>query len=344
MTYEEILSVINRQSAPLRRNIMNIIENKIKESFPKWNFEIINFDDKTKKLEIKCLECGLKKEYKKYYDLIYKKNPCICNSNSSQYKSIQYKKELEEYFKETKDFTFIEWTELIQDKARPGVKIKCNNCNQFFEKRISSFIKNKKCPYCVSKGSPNTLSISKRLEDKGYTLLSEYISQDKKVLIRHNECGFIWKVKPSNFSNFLNYNSCPQCNRRISKGEKIIRDYLIKHNICFDREISFNWQSNKLFRYDFYLPAYNLIIEFNGRQHYEETNIFTNSLADNILHDKIKIEEAIKNGFYFLVIPFTQINNIENILNKWFNDYPNGVNDKLTVIERNATFKGENIV
>ena len=27
---------------------MNIIENKIKESFPKWNFEIINFDDKTK--------------------------------------------------------------------------------------------------------------------------------------------------------------------------------------------------------------------------------------------------------------------------------------------------------
>lgn len=344
MIYEAILSITNRQSAPIKEDIMNIIEEKIKSKFPNWNFNIINYDNKTKELKIKCLDCGEEKLYKKYYNLLYKQNSCICNSTSSQYKSIQNKKELDKYFKENNDFTFIKWITLDLDKKRPGVLIKCNKCGQTFSKKIRDFINKKTCPYCVKQGMPNTTSVSKRLEDLGYSLLSQYKNQDERVLIKHNECGFIWKVKPSNFSSFLNYNSCPQCNRRISKGEKIIRDYLIEYNIDFDREVSFNWQSNKLFRYDFYLPSYNLIIEFNGRQHYEETNIFTNSLEENILHDKIKIEEALKNNFYFLVIPFTQINNIKNILDKWFNDYPNGVNDKLTVIERNATFKGENIV
>lgn len=42
----------------------------------------------------------------------------------------------------------------------------------------------------------------------------------------------------------------------------------------FEIEYSFSWQSNKKRRYDFYLPDYNLIIEYNGEQHYLENKYF----------------------------------------------------------------------
>lgn len=108
---------------------------------------------------------------------------------------------------------------------------------------------------------------------------------------------------------------------------------------CLDcqKEKRFIWQSYPQFRYDFYIKEYNLIIEYNGRQHYEETNIFSFSLQENQERDKIKLEEAIQNGYYFLVIPYTHYNRIEEILQKWLNDYPKGVNNKLTIIERDTT-------
>lgn len=322
---------------------INIIK-RIEEKFPDWKFEIINYNQKTKELEIKCLLCGQIKRYKRYYDLIYKQNSCICNSSSSQYKSIQQKKELEQFFQETNDFIFVQWTEIKSDKNRPGVIIQCSKCKQNFIRRTSTFLNKKECPYCVERGIPNTLSTKYKLKEKGYTLLSDYKDQETNVLIRHDKCGFIWKVKPINFKNNLDGN-CPQCNRLISKGERKIIDFLEKSHIEYHREHSFSWQSHKLFRYDFFIPDYNLIIEFNGRQHYEETGLFSSSLEETQEHDKIKIEEAKKNNFNLLIIPYTHINNIEKILIKWFNDYPLGVDNKLMIIERNAILNvDENIV
>lgn len=314
---------------------MENIINKIKEKFPSWKFKIVSFNEKNKEIEIECLECGQIKKYKRYYNLIYKQNPCICNSTSSQYKALMYKKEIEEFLEKSTDFTFLNWENIKTDKIRPGIKIQCCKCNQIFSRKISAFLNNKKCPYCVERGIPNTQSIKAKIKEKGYTLLSEYINQDTKVLIKHDKCGFIWKIKPINFSNNLNGN-CPQCNRMISQGERKIMDYLKEKNFSFEREHSFSWQSNKLFRYDFYIKDYNLIIEFNGRQHYEETGIFSMTLEENQRRDNIKIKEALNNNFNLLIIPFTQINNINKILDNWFNDYPSGVGNKLTVIERNA--------
>lgn len=74
-----------------------------------------------------------------------------------------------------------------------------------------------------------------------------------------------------------------------------------------------------------------------GLQHYEEVVLFRESLKTNQEHDKIKMEEAISNGLNYLVIPYTHYKLIYDILDNWFNDYPNGVDNKLTVIERDAT-------
>lgn len=85
--------------------------------------------------------------------------------------------------------------------------------------------------------------------------------------------------------------------------------------------INFFGKKNKLFRYDFYIPKYNLIIEYNGKQHYEETNFFSFSLEKTQLHDRVKKAEAEEHGYNFLVISYLSFNNIEKILSSWFNDY-----------------------
>lgn len=122
-------------------------------------------------------------------------------------------------------------------------------------------------------------------------------------------------------------------------------EYCEKNNIKYEREYSFDWQSHKAYRYDYFIPDYNLIIEYNGIQHYVETNFLHFTLEENKEHDRIKMEEALKNNFYYLIIPYTRYNDITEILDNWFNDYPKGVNNKLMVIERDViSSRDKNIV
>lgn len=56
-----------------------------------------------------------------------------------------------------------------------------------------------------------------------------------------------------------------------SKGENKIAEFLTKNKINFIREYRI---LPHLFRFDFFLPDFNIYIEFNGLQHYEPIEIF----------------------------------------------------------------------
>lgn len=310
-------------------------QSKIKEKFPNWSFQILSFEKATSPIILKCLDCQKEKQYKNIYNFLYKKDSCDCNSSASQNKLKRMLEESLAFLKESKDLELVEITTMKDEKKKPALEIYCKKCKNTFIRRVPLFSKNKSCPYCARQGRPTTSVIESRLAEKGYTLLSEYKNNKEKVLIRHEKCGFIWKISMDR-NRELN-GSCPLCNRRVSKGEQKIIHFLQNHKIAYEKEKRFPWQSHSQFRYDFYIKDYNLIIEYNGRQHYEETNIFSSSLQENQEHDEIKREEAIQNGYYFLIIPYTHYNKIDDILQKWLNDYPKGVNNKLMIIERDTT-------
>lgn len=357
MTQGVILNVGKGQSAPIkeetimgRKLTVEDVTNRVKETFPKWEFEVLEYDTAMKPMKIKCLQCGEIKTYKQLYHLLNKQTPCICTSNSSQYKSIQQIQELDNFFNESNDFDLVEWTTTNDAKHKPAAIIYHKGCNKTFIRRTCVFYKDRTCPYCgFSAGNKNNedvpyeRSIKKkpaekvleRIANSDYELLEEYQGSQIPVLLRHNKCGFIRKVKLHDLNQVLN--SCPNCNKAISKGERKIMEYLTNKNIEFKREYSFDWQSHKKYRYDFFIIKYNLIIEFNGQQHYEEIPFFKKSLQTNQEHDNIKMTEALNNGFNYLIIPYTHYNKIEEILDNWFNDYPKGVDNKLTVIERDTT-------
>lgn len=128
------------------------------------------------------------------------------------------------------------------------------------------------------------------------------------------ECGKT-KVFPSELLLSGDAYSCG-CSRRRSKGESLISSYLDRKKIDYQQEATFDGccSVNKL-RYDFYLPTLNTCIEFDGAQHFVETDFFggKNTLADIQNRDRIKDVYCASNGIKLIRIKYTQLNNIENI-------------------------------
>lgn len=162
----------------------------------------------------------------------------------------------------------------------------------------------------------NTLAFISNLPDE-YELLEEYKNCETKIKIRH-KCGFIWSILPKKMNKYI---GCPHCNKKKSKGEQRIIQILLNKNIFFENEKSFDWQTNKLRRYDFYIPEYHLIIEYMGEQHYQEVPTFKYNLQEQQKIDQEKYFDAINNGYNYLSIKYTEFDNLEKILVDWFNDY-----------------------
>lgn len=94
-----------------------------------------------------------------------------------------------------------------------------------------------------------------------------------------------------------NKRGCPHC---YNKTEGIL-GVILKNNFSYKiiNNRGFDWckKKNKL-RYDFIIEDLNIIIELDGRQHFEKVNIFKNSdPEDQLKNDIFKNECAMKNGY-----------------------------------------------
>lgn len=100
---------------------------------------------------------------------------------------------------------------------------------------------------------------------------------------------------------------CPECGKR-SKGEDFIRNYLIAHNINFDPQHKFpDCRDKRPLPFDFYLPDYNMCIEYQGEQHYDRNIQFMRNVSKydyTVQHDKIKANYCKDNGIILEAIPY----------------------------------------
>lgn len=105
-----------------------------------------------------------------------------------------------------------------------------------------------------------------------------------------------------------------------SKGENSIYTYLKLRDITFIEQFSI--YNKGAFRIDFYLPKFNLFIEYNGKQHYEYVQYFHRTpegFLDQQRRDNLKAEYCKKEGIKLIVIDgrvFDTPEKIENELNK----------------------------
>jgi hypothetical protein len=115
-----------------------------------------------------------------------------------------------------------------------------------------------------------------------------------------------------------NGSGCPICNS--SRGEKDIQFLLSDFGIDYVHQKKFRELSN-YYRFDFYVPIVNTVIEYNGLQHYEPVDHFDgqDGLEKTIERDRIKKEYCIENGINYEIIRYDEDINcrILEILSKY---------------------------
>lgn len=186
--------------------------------------------------------------------------------------------------------------EYINNKTK--VCIICHNVDKYgiehgeFWQRPNDHLSKYSCPKCSNEYVPTTEEWIYRANivhnNKYDYSKTEYINSHKKICIICPIHGEFYQIP----NNHLNGNGCPHCNSNSkSKNEENISKMLFEKDINFVRQKTFDWLKYKNHLYlDFYLPQYNIAIEFQGEQHYRPINKF----GGNYEFEKIKKRDEIK--------------------------------------------------
>lgn len=150
----------------------------------------------------------------------------------------------------------------------------------------------------------------------------EYNSTFEDICIRCIEHNTFFYQRPTVHSSGAT--GCKQCIKSESKGEKSIRLWLDSNNIKFEREKTFKsckLTVNGAMRFDFYLPDYNLLIEYDGEQHYKINSLWFGKNKEKEFktiqsRDIFKNQWAKDNGYNLLRIPYFKFKNIDELLFK----------------------------
>lgn len=105
----------------------------------------------------------------------------------------------------------------------------------------------------------------------------------------------------------------------MSKGEDIIAKILRNAKINFTQEKTFHDLKNGHYRYDFYIPDYKgrqVVIEFNGMQHYKFINSFFASQRQWLAaleRDRRKISYCLANDIDLYLIPYWDLDQLKKV-------------------------------
>lgn len=143
---------------------------------------------------------------------------------------------------------------------------------------------------------------------------TKYKNDRTKVEIICREHGSFF-VTPN--AHFLRKRGCKFCKK--SHGENKTKLILERNNIEYVSEKIFDDCRNKRpLPFDFFLPKYNILIEFQGEQHFRYTKHrgWNNKGNFNKIKktDKIKRDWCKKNNYYLLEIMYDEMDVIEELI------------------------------
>lgn len=231
------------------------------------------------------------------------------------------------------DYSLMNYT----DRKTP-IKMICHNVDEVtktehgeFWQKPSDHLSGCGCPRCSNKFY---YSVSEYIEKANIVHNNKYdysklpqefkeYSKNKITIIcpTHGE----FKVRPY---NHIHGSGCPICNE--SHLEKDVAKVLSENKIEYARQKKFSWlrsskkQTNNFLSLDFYLPDYNIAIECQGIQHFEENEHFggVEGLSQVKRRDKEKEELCSKHNIKILYytnvninkMPYKLIRNIDALI------------------------------
>ena len=173
------------------------------------------------------------------------------------------------------------------------------------------------CKYC---------SIKKQA-DKRRLSIEEFIKRSKEVhgdkydysKVEYTNCDTLVSIicpihgefKQTPYTH-INGCGCPACKQ--SHLEREVEQYLINHNIQFERQKKFDWLGRQTI--DFYLLDYNTAIECQGEQHFKSVEYFggQEGFNERIILDINKNNKLLENNVKILYIISNKCENYCNNL------------------------------
>lgn len=145
-------------------------------------------------------------------------------------------------------------------------------------------------------------------------IIGEYQSCYAPIQILCKQCDTLFYGKPYHLTEG---HGCPKCTS--SLGEKAIRRWFNENGIKYQDQYKIQGcKHTKPLSYDFYIPAKNMLIEYQGIQHYQPVEVFGGEEAfkKQQVNDEIKRNFAIDNGYNFVEIKYDE--NINDKLSSVF--------------------------
>jgi very-short-patch-repair endonuclease len=169
------------------------------------------------------------------------------------------------------DYSFVDYKNNLTK-----IKIMCPKHGEFYQ-TPGNHLSGQGCPQCKG-GTKSTLkefvAKANKIHSNKYDYSeSKYINANSKLKIICPDHGPFYQ-RPGLHIN--QKQGCPKCiDYYRSKGEKEIYNILSESNFNFKTQHSFNGCRNtNLLRFDFYLPDYNICIEYDGEQHTKPLKFF----------------------------------------------------------------------
>ena len=189
------------------------------------------------------------------------------------------------------------------------ILIRHNKCNRTYPVRPNNFLHGSRCLPCYYDSLRLDLgTVKKRAKEilgREYEVI-EYDRINRIATIKHIPCNYTYSVNASD----MYYKHVGICNKCYgSFGESSIIRALDELGINYIYQYYPGVRDKKKLSYDFFLPDYNILIEYQGTQHFYPKTFggISNERAEINLalqkkHDKIKYDYANSHGFnlYYL--------------------------------------------
>lgn len=210
----------------------------------------------------------------------------------------------------------------IYINSRTNVSCRCTICGYEWDTLPTNITSHHNgCSICsnVLKRTHEQFIEEMTLINPNISFRSEYCGVDNSIDCHCKLCKYNWT---SRAGHLLKNTGCPNC--RKSKGEEKISSFLSINNIPFEDQKRYPdllGIGGRQLSYDFYLPSYNLLIEFQGKQHELVFDWFGGEERFKIQqeHDIRKREYAKLHNIELLEIWYYEFNNIEKILHEKIN-------------------------
>jgi very-short-patch-repair endonuclease len=275
------------------------------------------------KLDIYCNECKTIYQMTFYNFNVLKQGCQNCYIKTRKLTNDKFK----EYVESRGDILLEEYID-----SRTKIKIQCGICQNIFEQHSNSYRQGAGCKPCsIDRTRLSYNDVKNRIEYYGDKLLSlEYINTQSLLQIKCGNCNQTFeKSLKGSYQPF-----CKFCNS--TKLEKQIMTYL-KNKNCLS-------EHNYQFRFDFYLPNNNVIIEADGKQHFVPVR-FRSKDYDiqewfKIIQerDKIKTKYCIDNNIKIIRISYKEIND-KNSFENTMNNLMKRINNEKYVFSNNELYK-----